>query len=323
MEQGRHTGSAEIRGRFAPSPTGRMHMGNVWTALLSWLSVKSRGGTWILRHEDLDPQRSRYEYAQLIDDDLQWLGLEWDEGGVADSGPYAPYRQSMRGDRYAEVLERLRQTGLLYGCRCRRADLLAASAPHASDGRAVYAGTCRPSYLPALPPGILPDSGAIRLAVADTVVEVDDLFCGRHSYNLPRECGDFVVRRADGTFAYQLAVVADDAAMDVTEVVRGADLLPSAAQQIYLFRLLGVPAPCYGHVPLLVNSAGQRLSKRDSSLSMEELRRRYSPRQLTGRLAWLAGIIDNPDPCSPQQLAAGGPDIMAPLRRLLPCIQVC
>lgn len=288
------------RGRFAPSPTGRMHLGNVWAALLSFLSVKAQGGVWILRHEDLDPQRSRPEYACLIEDDLHWLGLDWDEGGRDDRGPYAPYSQSQRSDIYGEVLEKLCQAGVLYPCSCRRSDLLAASAPHASDGRPVYAGTCRPVGMPRqveLTAGM-----AVRLWTGDGRVAFSDCLYGLQCFDLGRECGDFVVRRSDGAFAYQLAVAADDAAMRVSEVVRGCDLLPSAAQQIYLFRQLGVNAPRYGHLPLLVNDAGQRLSKRDASLSMAELRKRYSAEDILGGLACLAGLIPKPEPVSAADL---------------------
>lgn len=137
-----------VKGRFAPSPTGRMHLGNVFSALISWLSARSRGGRWLLRIEDLDPQRSHTEYAMQIEDDLRWLGLDWDEGGTADTGDAGPYRQSLRGELYAAALERLRATGLTYPCKCRRADIMATQAPHQSDGRVIYAGTCRPASMP-------------------------------------------------------------------------------------------------------------------------------------------------------------------------------
>lgn len=277
-----------------------MHLGNIWAALLSYLSVKAQGGVWILRHEDLDPQRSRPEYARLIEDDLHWLGLDWNEGGLDDRGPFAPYSQSRRGQVYAGALEKLRRAGVLYPCRCRRADLLAASAPHASDGRPVYGGTCRPAAMRRQVE--LTAGAAVRLWVGDERVTFSDSLYGAQCFDLGRECGDFVVRRSDGAFAYQLAVVADDAAMRVSEVVRGCDLLPSAAQQIYLFYLLGAEAPGYGHVPLLVNDAGQRLSKRDASLSMAELRKRYSAQQILGCLASLAGLIPKPEPVTASDL---------------------
>ena len=203
-----------VVGRFAPSPTGRMHLGNLFSALVSWLSVRSRGGRWILRIEDLDPQRSRLEYARQIEDDLLWLGLDWDEGGVDDRGANGPYSQSCRGNFYQEALERLNEAGLLYPCHCRRADILATQAPHQSDGRIVYAGTCRPQKFPLKNQSIdLSQPAALRLFVPDEEIEFTDRVFGTQMVNLSSHCGDFVVRRADGAWAYQLAVVVDDALM--------------------------------------------------------------------------------------------------------------
>lgn len=282
-----------------------MHMGNLMSALVSWLSVRSRGGRWILRIEDLDPQRSRLEYARQIEDDLQWLGLDWDEGGLDEVGLHGPYRQSLRGDLYHTALERLASERFIYPCRCRRADIMATQAPHQSDGRIVYAGTCRPDGMPEseAPVADLTQPAAMRLYVPDEDIVFTDRVYGTKTVNLASHCGDFVVRRADGAWAYQLAVVVDDGMMDVTEVVRGCDLLLSSAQQIYLYRLLGYPVPEFAHVPLLCNSAGRRLSKRDASMSAGELRRRYAPEQLTARLARLAGIIpDGIEACSSSEL---------------------
>ena len=290
-------------GRFAPSPTGRMHLGNVFTALLSWLSVRQSGGKWILRIEDLDPQRSKLDYGRRIEDDLLWLGLDWDEGGLDDRGPHGPYRQSLRNEIYSDYLERLRLTGLTYPCTCTRADIMATQAPHQSDGRIIYQGTCRPAGFPDGHPAPTPDRPhATRLYVPDETITFTDRIFGSRSSNLAHDCGDFVVRRADGAWAYQLAVVVDDALMGVTEVVRGCDLLLSTAQQLYLYRLLGLEPPHYVHLPLLCNSAGQRLSKRDSSLSMEELRRLHAPEEIIGRIAWLAGLTPTERPCSPAEL---------------------
>ena len=292
-----------VVGRFAPSPTGRMHLGNVYAAMISWLSVRKAGGRWILRIEDLDPQRSRLEYARQLEDDLQWLGLDWAEGGVDGYGTAGPYCQSMRHDLYAEALGRLRQTGLTYPCYCKRADIMATQAPHRSDGRVVYAGTCRPAVLPAIASVSEPERpAATRIYVPDEDIRFTDRVYGAQSVNLADECGDFVLLRADGAWAYQLAVVVDDALMGVTEVVRGCDLLPSAAQQIYLYRMLGYEAPEYAHVPLLANAAGQRLSKRDQSLSMAELRSRFTPDEVIGRAAFLAGLIPEPVPCRADDL---------------------
>ena len=287
---------AMITGRFAPSPSGRMHLGNIYAALMSWLSARSAGGRWILRIEDLDPGRSRMEYARLIEDDLKWLGLEWDEGGLAGKGPGGPYCQSMRGHFYSEALHRLEDMGLVYACRCTRADILASQAPHQSDGRIIYAGTCRPMGNPPFP---RPEgAGSRRLYVAPgEIIEYDDRNFGTQRVNLADECGDFIVRRADGAWAYQLAVVVDDALMGVTEVVRGSDLLLSAAQQTYLYRLLGWNTPEWAHLPLVTNANGQRLSKRDSSMSMEAMRGRgLSAADILGQAAALAGLIPEPAP---------------------------
>ncbi|MBR1448145.1 MAG: tRNA glutamyl-Q(34) synthetase GluQRS [Prevotella sp.] len=278
------------RGRFAPSPTGRMHLGNVFSALLSWLSVKAKGGEWLLRIEDIDPQRSRQAYADLLMADLQWLGLEWDG---------EPVYQSRRSDIYQHYFEALRQQGMTYPCYCTRADLLATQAPHESDGRVVYAGTCR--HLPPQPG----KAAATRLVVPDSDITFTDGHYGQQTVNLASHVGDFIIRRKDGAWAYQLAVVVDDALMGITEVVRGRDLLLSSPQQIYVARLLGFPSPRFIHLPLLCNAAGQRLSKRDQSLDMESLRQRYTPQQLIGLLACLAGLQPDASPVSAQALAAG------------------
>lgn len=288
-----------MKGRFAPSPTGRMHLGNVYSALLSWLSVRSQGGAWVLRIEDLDPQRSRCEFARQIEDDLRWLGLDWDEYFV----------QSDRSEIYTHYLNVLGQKGLTYPCYCTRADIMATQAPHESDGRIVYAGTCRPKQLEeawlnidAHPSGRKP---ATRIIVPDEEISFVDAHYGEQSVNLARHCGDFVLRRADGAWAYQLAVVVDDALMGITEVVRGRDLLLSAPQQIYLYRLLGFAAPTFCHLPLLCNLAGQRLCKRDKSLDLDEIRKAgHSPESVIGKLAFYAGIIDRAEPVSAQELVS-------------------
>ena len=229
------------RGRFAPSPTGRMHLGNVFCALLSWLSAKSQGGEWVLRIEDLDPQRSRKEYALQLMDDLQWLGLLWDD---------EPVWQSQRGQIYEEYLRRLTEMGLTYPCHCTRADIMATQAPHETDGRVVYKGTCRPRAIDAINSIDAIDAiGSIdstirtvpattRLIVPDCTIPFTDGHYGRHDINLAEHCGDYIVRRKDGAWAYQLAVVVDDALMGITEIVRGRDLLLSSPQQIHLRELL-------------------------------------------------------------------------------------
>ncbi|MCM1292496.1 MAG: tRNA glutamyl-Q(34) synthetase GluQRS [Bacteroides sp.] len=296
------TASSACVGRFAPSPSGRMHLGNVAAALLSWLSVRAKGGRWILRIEDLDPQRCRMDHARLIEDDLRWLGLEWDEGGVDDKGPNGPYCQSRRHDIYEQYLKQLEATGLTYPCHCRRSDILATQAPHQSDGRVVYASTCRPIRLGGTRPDSDPMPGATRLFVPDREICFTDEVYGLQSVNLSSHCGDFIVRRADGAWAYQLAVVVDDALMGVTEVVRGNDLLLSAAQQIYLYELLGFQAPRFCHIPLLCNAEGRRLSKRDESLSMEALRVSFTPAQIIGRVAALLGLNPSGEPIAAADL---------------------
>lgn len=282
---------SSVCGRFAPSPTGRMHLGNVFSALLSWLSARAQGGTWLLRIEDIDPQRSRHEYADMLMDDLQWLGLEWDG---------KPCWQSQRGDIYARYLQQLTEAGLIYPCYCTRADILASQAPHESDGRVVYKGTCRN-----LPPGARKGPAALRMKVPDEgrgIVTFTDGHYGTHTVDLTTQCGDFIVRRKDGAWAYQLAVVVDDSLMGINEVVRGRDLLLSSPQQIYLAQQLGFTPPRFTHLPLLCNTAGQRLSKRDKSLDMGCLRQRFTPNQIIGLLAHAAGLQSTPDAVSAQSL---------------------
>ncbi|MBP5484987.1 MAG: tRNA glutamyl-Q(34) synthetase GluQRS [Bacteroidaceae bacterium] len=278
-----------MKGRFAPSPTGIMHLGNVMCALLSWLSVKSKGGTWVLRIEDLDPDRSRRQFADRLMRDLEWLGLTWDEG---------PYFQSERHERYAAALERLCAMDLVYPCFCTRADIMATQAPHESDGRIVYAGTCRARTYNKEDM----ERAALRLKVPDREIAFTDGHYGPQRVNLSRHCGDFVIRRKDGAWAYQLAVVVDDAEMGITEVVRGSDLLLSSPQQIYLAELLGYPLPSFIHLPLLCNAQGQRLSKRDKSLDMEALRADFTAEEIIGRLAFLAGLKADDAPCTAEEL---------------------
>lgn len=296
-----------VRGRFAPSPSGRMHLGNAWTALLAWLSVRSQGGVMVLRMEDLDPDRSKPEFAAAILEDMAWLGLDWDEG-PDKGGPYGPYAQSQRRESYQHRLETLEARGLLYPCYCTRSELRTmAQAPHQGEAEPVYAGTCL--NLDAAGRALRQAQGrtpAMRLAVAPERIAFDDLVLGPQSQDMAGDCGDFALRRSDGVHAYQLAVVADDAAQHVTEVVRGADLLDSTARQIYLFRLLGWMEPRYAHVPLLVDPQGQRLSKRRQDVDLGELRRRgVSPRTVAGYLAWRAGLLDAPHPATPAGLVSG------------------
>ena len=372
--------SAAVVGRFAPSPTGRMHLGNVFSSLLAWLSVRSQGGKLVLRIEDLDDRARSGPWDALLMDDLRWLGLDWDEG---------PYYQTDRIDLYADAVRRLYDMALVYPCFCTRAELHAASAPHASDGTPVYAGTCRgltaaevaarskarpPALRLKVPPvqGIAssrgpfesdaPESkhskteladfgnsmpreltfgdcsergvrggaalqdtadgtrggaalqgaaGGVRGAAASRsaaggdagVMHFEDRTYGPQREVLAEECGDFLVRRSDGVYAYQLAVVVDDADMGVNEVVRGCDLLGSTARQMYLQDLLGYAHPSYAHVPLLVAPDGRRLSKRDRDCDVGVLREHFgTPGALLGRLAYVAGLVPSPESRTADQL---------------------
>ncbi len=279
-------------GRFAPTPSGRMHLGNVFAFLLAWLSVRARGGSVVLRMEDLDTQRTSEEYAKVLREDLLWLGLGWDE----ETPP-----QSTRSDIYRQYFDRLWEMGLLYPCYCTRSQLHSVNAPHLSDGTYVYPGTCRD--LTEAQQAAFDRKPAWRVKVPDRVWTVEDLVQGTYRENLATDCGDFVVRRADGVFVYQLAVTVDDALAGVTEVVRGVDLLSSAPRQMYLQSLFGFSQPAYGHVPLLVAPDGRRLSKRDKDLDLGVLRQRLKPEQLIGALAFAAGLIPENVPISPAELA--------------------
>lgn len=278
-------------GRFAPTPSGRMHLGNVFSALLAWLSVKARDGEMVLRMEDLDTQRTSGEYAQVLREDLNWLGLSWDRETPAQSSRSAVY------DRY---FDSLREMGLLYPCYCTRSQLHSVNAPHLSDGTYVYPGTCR---------DLTEDqrvayhrAPAWRVRVPDKIWQVHDLVQGDSQWNLIRDCGDMVVRRADGVYVYQLAVTVDDGEAGVTEVVRGMDLLSSAPRQMYLQELWEFPHPEYAHVPMLLSPDGRRLSKRDRDLDLGEIRKHLSPQQLLGILAYSAGLLETAEAVSLEEL---------------------
>ena len=298
-------------GRFAPSPTGRMHLGNIWVALLSDLAVHAHGGSQILRIEDLDLARSSDAFASQLADDLDWLGLAADIG----QPPEPLIRQRERTSLYLDIFESWRHAGRIYPCHCRRADLLAASAPHAEDGHRVYAGTCRPhlrdepywdSATSLVDYPVIAEKAAWRLIVEPVIISFQDAIAGYSSMNLLTEWGDFVIRRADGGFAYQLACAVDDALMDVDLVVRGRDLLRSTFPQIYIFQLLGKTEPTYAHVPLLIDPDGHRLSKRQQSLDIGALQAAgFTAEQLIGYLAHLAGLTDRPEAVSAQELRAG------------------
>ena len=279
-------------GRFAPTPSGRMHLGNVFAALVAWLSVRADNGQMVLRMEDLDTQRTSAEFAQVLREDLLWLGLDWDE----ETQP-----QSQRSEIYREYFEMLERRELLYPCYCTRSQLHSVNAPHLSDGTYVYTGTCRnltPQQQAAL--GRVP---AWRVMVPDQEWTVEDRIQGTYTENLATHCGDFVVRRADGVYVYQLAVTVDDGLAGVTQVVRGMDLLSSAPRQMYLQSLFGFPHPEYAHVPMLLAPDGRRLSKRDKDLDLGYLRQTMTPEALIGILAFSSGLIDRQEAISAKELS--------------------
>ena len=279
-------------GRFAPTPSGRMHLGNVFAALIAWLSVKSRDGSLVLRMEDLDTQRTSAEYAAVLRQDLQWLGLTWDLETPA---------QSTRSETYQRYFDRLADLGLLYPCYCTRSQLHNVNAPHLSDGTYVYPGTCRD--LTEDQKAAFGRKPAWRVKVPDRLWTVEDKVQGTYTENLATDCGDFVVRRADGVYVYQLAVTVDDGEAGVTEVVRGMDLLSSAPRQMYLQELFGFAHPEYGHVPMLMAPDGRRLSKRDKDMDLGYLQDHTTPEKLLGLLAYASGILDQFRPISARELA--------------------
>lgn len=294
-----------MRGRFAPTPSGPLHIGNAFAALLAWLQMRSAGGALVLRMEDIDRQRSKSAWAGQIVDDLRWLGLDWEEGPDT-GGPYGPYCQSDRLPLYAEALAALLRAGLLYPCHCSRSELLSvAEAPHgiASEGPA-YPGTCRTlTEVERIRRRSL-KTPSFRFALPGRDVPFTDLVLGPQ-LSPAGAGGDFVVRRADGLVAYQLAVVVDDAAMCITDVLRGADLLDSTPRQILLYEALGLAPPRFAHVPLLVGPDGRRLAKRAGDMSVASLRASgVPPERLIGWLAHAGGLIARSEPVRPAELAS-------------------
>ena len=276
-----HSARKTIVGRFAPSPTGRMHAGNIFAALMSWLVVKKQGGKIILRIDDLDVERSKASYADKVMGDFELLGLTWDEG---------PFWQQGNDERYAEAYGAIAKRGLVYPCFCTRADLRASSAPHRGE-KAVYAGTCRRLSKEDVALKSQLRNPSWRIEVPEKEYALVDMIQGPYSQVLSRDCGDFVIRRSDGLFAYQLATVVDDADQGVNCIVRGMDLLVSTPQQLFLQEMLGFEAPSYAHIPLIVGEKDRRLSKRDRDAGMEELLARFkTPERVLGHIAFLAGI---------------------------------
>jgi glutamyl-tRNA synthetase len=282
------------RGRFAPSPTGELHLGNARTALLAWLWARSEGGGFVLRIEDLDAPRVRQGLAERQMEELRWLGLDWDE---------EPMRQSLRAAAYAAALSSLGEH--VYECFCSRAEIAAAaSAPHGDEGTR-YPGTCAGLSAAQRAERRRTRQPSLRLRVPEGTVSFDDEIAGPQSFDVQAATGDFILRRTDGIFAYQLAVVVDDAEQGMTQVLRGDDLLASTARQIVLYRLLHFREPRWAHAPLVLSAAGERLSKRDGPASLSMLRLAGAdPRGIVSRLARASGITTGPA-ASTQELVSG------------------
>ena len=276
-----------VVGRFAPTPSGRLHLGNVLCAMLAYLSARHEGGRFLLRIEDLDVPRCPRHLARQAIDDLRWLGFAWDE---------EPLYQSERTAVYEQALKRLEEQGLIYPCFCTRAQLHASFAPNLGDTQVVYGGACAKLTPEEIAQRSKLRAPALRLRVPREDIAFTDGLCGPQRENLALDCGDFVLRRSDGLFGYQLAVVVDDALSGVNQVVRGRDILSATPRQICLQRLLGYPEPAYIHIPLLMDSEGRRLAKRDRDLDLTALARRFSPEEIIGMLACAAGLMEEPRP---------------------------
>ncbi|RRF89006.1 MAG: tRNA glutamyl-Q(34) synthetase GluQRS [Coriobacteriaceae bacterium] len=298
--QGTHVAHTLPVGRFAPTPSGHIHLGNAFSSLIAWASVRSQHGRMVLRIEDIDPRAQDRRVADDLMRDYEWLGLDWDEG---------PYFQSDRLDIYEQAVDSLTARGLTYPCFCTRSELHSATAPHASDGTFVYQGTCRHLTADQVREKSKHRHPATRLKVPDAgsaegQVTIRDRVYGDYHEDLATDCGDFLIRRSDGVFAYQLVVVVDDGLMGVNEVVRGRDLLPSSARQTYLARLLHLPEPSCAHVPLLVAPDGRRLSKRDRDTDISSLREAgISAEAIVGRLANLIGLAERGEAISAEEFA--------------------
>ncbi len=294
-----------IRGRYAPSPTGDLHLGNLRTALLAWLFARCSDGQFVLRIEDLDRPRVHPGASERMLFDLHWLGLDWDEGPDI-GGSYAPYIQSERQEIYTTHLQRLQDKGLIYPCYCSRAEIArAASAPHGNEGPR-YPGTCR--YLTQAQRRQHEAQNrrpSMRFRVDDArIVSFTDLVIGPAEQQVQQTVGDFIVCRSDGIFAYQFAVVVDDALMHINQVVRGVDLLESTARQILLFEALGFEVPTFAHVPLLLDEHGKRFSKRIQSAGLEPLRMAgVTAIQVVGKMAAECGLVDRGEQLGTEELA--------------------
>ncbi len=297
--------AATVRGRYAPSPTGDLHLGNLRTALLAWLFARVANGQFVLRVEDLDLARVRPHSTERMIADMRWLGLDWDEGPDV-GGPYAPYTQSERLNIYRHYLQRQLAAGLVYPCYCTRAEITrVASAPHGDEGPR-YPGTCR--HLTAAQRRQHEANGrrpSLRFHVDDErIVSFTDLLTGPMQQHVQQATGDFIICRSDGIFAYQFAVVVDDALMQLNQIVRGADLLSSTPRQILLYEALGFPIPTFVHVPLVLDEQGNRFSKRSESAGLAPLRAAgMTPAQVVGQLAASCGLVEPGASITPIELA--------------------
>ncbi len=279
----------EAVGRFAPTPSGRLHLGNLLCAMLAYLSARSKGGRILLRIEDIDLPRCPAKWSEQAIEDLAWFGFRWD-GEILF--------QSERTEIYRRHLEHLEKQGLIYPCFCTRAQLMNMAAPNLGDTQTVYTRLCASLTAEEIEQKRKTRSPALRIRVPDRVVSFTDGLFGPQSEHLGRDCGDFILRRSDGLYGYQLAAVVDDALSGVTEVVRGRDILSATPRQIYLLEKLGYPVPKYIHIPLLMDHEGRRLAKRDRDLDLSALSRRFSPQELLGMLAFSAGITEEVRPVS-------------------------
>jgi len=282
-----------VTGRFAPTPSGRLHLGNLLCCLLAYLSVRSQDGRFLLRIEDLDVPRCPERLSLQAIEDLRWFGFRWDE---------EPLWQSRRSAVYQQHLDQLQQKGLIYPCFCTRAQLMASVAPNLGDTQVVYQRTCASLTAEKIQQLSKVRNPAMRMRVPDEVICFEDGLYGPQAENLSTDCGDFILRRSDGLFGYQLAVVVDDALSSVNEVVRGRDILTATPRQIYLLRELGFSVPEYIHIPLLMDADGRRLAKRDKDLDLTALSRRFTAEELLGKLAYSAGILDVERPASMDEL---------------------
>lgn len=285
--------SRQIIGRFAPTPSGRLHLGNLLCCLIAYLSARSKGGKFLLRIEDLDVPRCPKRLSDQCIEDLRFLGFDWDE---------TPLYQSERTEIYQKYFDELTRMGLVYPCFCTRAQLHAAIAPNLGDHEPIYSRACAGLAPEEITRRIKTRSPAMRMRVPDEVLSFVDGHFGQVSENLEKGSGDYIIRRSDGLFGYQLAVVIDDALCGVNEIVRGRDILFSTPRQMHMQRTLGFQTPSYFHIPLLMDANGRRLAKRDKDLDLTALSQAMTPEQILGMLAYSAGVIPENRPASLEEL---------------------